>query len=245
MMWPASRYDVASEEFAFYANNHIGTPLIMAKYKNATGPVLWEADYKPFGEAKVYPKSAETNNFRLPGQYYDEETSLYYNYNRYYDPKTGRYLKPDPVGLLGGTNLFVYAQNNPVNLIDPYGLFIWGAHGNASGGVIAAIDGTAALLVKGLFNDIGLEADISGSFGPQITADLGAGFVIAPFADCISDLGGESMKINLRAFIGIDISIPDANPWDFAVSVDLIPGFDFGLGFGAGWAWLFGEDGGE
>ena len=56
------------------------------------------------------------------GQYYDQETGLHYNYHRYYDPKTGRYLTPDPIGQFGGINLFVYAQLNPINATDPWGL---------------------------------------------------------------------------------------------------------------------------
>ena len=56
-----------------------------------------------------------------PGQYYDAETGLHYNWHRYYDPETGRYLRPDPIGLAGGINLFAYVQNDPVNLIDPLG----------------------------------------------------------------------------------------------------------------------------
>jgi RHS repeat-associated protein len=59
----------------------------------------------------------------FPGQYYDTETGLHYNYYRYYNPPTGRYLTADPIGLRGGINLFVYARNNPVKLIDPTGLF--------------------------------------------------------------------------------------------------------------------------
>ena len=57
-----------------------------------------------------------------PGQYYDSETGLHYNYFRYYDPTTGRYVTPDPIGLVGGINLFFYSNNDPVNSIDPYGL---------------------------------------------------------------------------------------------------------------------------
>lgn len=59
----------------------------------------------------------------FPGQYYDQETSLHYNWNRYYDPTTGRYVTPDPIGLEGGVNLFVYVQNNPTIYIDLFGLW--------------------------------------------------------------------------------------------------------------------------
>ena len=58
----------------------------------------------------------------LPGQYYDQETGLYYNYFRYYDPSTGRYITADPIGLVAGPNLYAYVSNNPLVYIDPYGL---------------------------------------------------------------------------------------------------------------------------
>jgi RHS repeat-associated protein len=83
--------------------------------------------YKPFGEADVNPNSSVVNNFRFPGQYYDQETGLHYNYHRYYDPSPGRYLTADPIGLYGGINLYTYVLNNPVNYIDPLGLIRYNA----------------------------------------------------------------------------------------------------------------------
>jgi len=107
-----------NQKIYYFINDHLGTP---QKLLNENADVVWSADYKPFGEADVYIETFE-NRFRLPGQYYDSETGLHYNYHRYYDPSIGRYLRADPIGLLGGTNLFLYANTNPINFIDPLGL---------------------------------------------------------------------------------------------------------------------------
>jgi RHS repeat-associated protein len=63
-----------------------------------------------------------TNNFRFPGQYYDEESGLHYNWHRYYDPRTGKYMTADPIGLSEEVNLYTYVKNNPNRFIDPQGL---------------------------------------------------------------------------------------------------------------------------
>jgi RHS repeat-associated protein len=102
----------------YYHNDHLGTPQRMT---DASANVVWSADYLPFGQANVNVALVE-NNLRFAGQYYDAETGLHYNYHRYYDPKLGRYLRADPIGLIGGLNLYSYVSNEPIRRIDPFGL---------------------------------------------------------------------------------------------------------------------------
>ncbi|WP_211212170.1 RHS repeat-associated core domain-containing protein [Kiloniella laminariae] len=93
--------------------------------------MTWDAALTPYrGESSVL--GAAVMKLRLPGQYVDEETGrggasslthpLYYNYNRDYDPATGRYTQVDPIGLAGGVNTYAYVGGNPVSYFDPDGL---------------------------------------------------------------------------------------------------------------------------
>jgi RHS repeat-associated protein len=112
------RTDCPGEDIYYYHNDHLGTP---QKMTDMNGAVVWSADYRPFGQADVTVNTV-VNNFRFPGQYYDQGTGLHYNWHRYYDPGIGRYLRADPIGLIAGVNLFRYCANRPLNLIDPQGL---------------------------------------------------------------------------------------------------------------------------
>ncbi|HRH82386.1 MAG TPA: RHS repeat-associated core domain-containing protein [Thiobacillaceae bacterium] len=102
----------------YYHTDHLGTPQAMT---DAAGQVVWQADYEPFGKAVVKVNSVQ-NNLRLPGQYFDAESGLHYNFFRDYDPGLGRYIQADPIGLAGGLNLYAYVGGNPVSKIDPLGL---------------------------------------------------------------------------------------------------------------------------
>jgi RHS repeat-associated protein len=110
-------------------NDHLSTP---QKMTDATGAVVWAADYKPFGEATL-TVSTITNNLRFPGQYYDAETALLYNFARTYNPAFGRYIESDPLGIEAGKNhIYVYVENDPIMNSDPWGLM--GAKGDNPAG---------------------------------------------------------------------------------------------------------------
>lgn len=100
-----------------------GTPRALS---DETGDVKWLATYTPFGQAEV-TEDPDGNgqdvvlNLRFPGQYYDAETGLHYNYFRDYDPSTGRYIQSDPIGLDGGLNTYLYGNANPLRYVDPTG----------------------------------------------------------------------------------------------------------------------------
>jgi RHS repeat-associated protein len=104
-----------------FVNDHLGTP---QRLITATGTIVWQAAYFPFGKAQVTTATVQ-NNLRFPGQYYDAETGLHYNWNRFYDPETRGYISADSIGLDGGMNLYTYVGGNPVNRVDLEGL-AWG-----------------------------------------------------------------------------------------------------------------------
>ncbi|MCR4308239.1 MAG: RHS domain-containing protein, partial [Candidatus Berkelbacteria bacterium] len=114
---PLARIDNNTDIY-YYHTDHLGTPQAMT---NSGGATVWKASYEPFGKATVTTQTI-TNNLRFPGQYFDQETGLHYNWHRYYDPKIGRYISSDPIGLAGGLNTYTYALNNPLRYIDPFGL---------------------------------------------------------------------------------------------------------------------------
>ncbi len=105
--------------------DHLGTPVSIT---DATRRVVWSAEYEPFGVAHIDEdpdgdNNALTLNLRFPGQYADAESGTYYNVMRDYDPETGRYLTPDPLGLFDGANKYAYVHGNPISHSDSLGLY--------------------------------------------------------------------------------------------------------------------------
>ncbi|MDO8344562.1 MAG: RHS repeat-associated core domain-containing protein [Cellvibrio sp.] len=100
-------------------SDHLNTPQVIT---DANQQVVWMGDYEPFGKLAANQTNSIKLFSRFPGQYLDNETGLYYNYFRDYDPSIGRYIESDPIGLEGGINTYGYVVGNPVNNIDPKGL---------------------------------------------------------------------------------------------------------------------------
>lgn len=138
---PLAQIDAGSPEVLTYLHtDHLMTP----RYgTNAGGSTVWTWDSGAFG--KEAPTGTATVNLRFPGQYFDAETGLHYNWNRTYNPAIGRYISSDPIGLDGGLNTYNYATVNPLKYVDPSGFMRWEGPGTFLGA------GEGAGGISGLF----------------------------------------------------------------------------------------------
>ncbi|WP_323856746.1 RHS repeat domain-containing protein, partial [Xenorhabdus doucetiae] len=120
---PSAR--VEKGKLHYIVSDHQGT---VREMLNENGTLVWAQRLKTWGKAERFQVIASNNpdyhvgcNFRFCGQYEDEESGLYYNRFRYYNPETAQYISADPIGLLGGFNPYGYVHN-PTGWIDPFGL---------------------------------------------------------------------------------------------------------------------------
>jgi len=102
-----------------YVTDHLGTPQEMY---DQDGEIVWAADFSAYGLTARSLAQEVDNPIRFPGQYYDQESGLHYNRFRYYDSQVGRYINQDPIGLIGGANLYAYVVGNPLSYSDSSGL---------------------------------------------------------------------------------------------------------------------------
>ncbi|WP_212848512.1 RHS repeat-associated core domain-containing protein, partial [Acinetobacter baumannii] len=116
-LWKTGKQGKEFDDVWFYHCDHLGTPQEMTDH---TGAIIWKAEYKAWGDCKAEKAKSNffenseiiSNNIRFQGQYFDEETGLHYNRYRYYSPYVGRFISKDPIGLLGGNNVYAYAPNS-------------------------------------------------------------------------------------------------------------------------------------
>jgi RHS repeat-associated protein len=101
--------------------NHLGTPEALIAQDGLE--LVWQIELDPWGQTqREYNPNNMLQPIRMQGQQLDAETGLFYNRYRYYDPAGGRYVTQDPIGLLGGANLYGYVGGDPLFYVDPHGL---------------------------------------------------------------------------------------------------------------------------
>lgn len=196
--------------------DHLGRPQTLTQ----NGTVRWQAFNSPF-HRKVTASAIGAMNLGFPGQYYDDESNLYYNWHRYYDPSTGRYTQSDPIGLAGGLNTYAYVGGNPLLSIDPFGLY---ETSFVVGGAVAGV-----LMVPPVFGNlppIGFEVSLSVSVSRSGWALTGS---------------GTTFKEGFGAFVGATVIVGGAygqeicDGWSYpkgeAFSVSAGKGLVGGLGY--------------
>lgn len=146
--------------------DHLGTPRLITDQQQR--PVWRWENQEPFGNNPPNQDPANTGivfpfNLRFPGQYFDSETGLSYNYFRDYNPAIGRYVQVDPIGLEGGINTYSYVVGNPLSHVDPTGEFAW---------AIPAVGLVTGALIGGM-----IWSDTDSATPPYVADDDGYGQV--------------------------------------------------------------------
>jgi RHS repeat-associated protein len=117
---PLAQIENATGNIAWYFNDQLGTPI---RQTDATGRVLWQAEYEPYGTIYAIRRGESRHQpLRFPGQTAEEGSDLYQNVFRFYRARWGRYTEVDPLGLAPDMNLYRYALGNPVVQSDALGL---------------------------------------------------------------------------------------------------------------------------
>jgi RHS repeat-associated protein len=192
--------------------DHLNRPV---KMTNSSGAIVWNAVWQPWGGAHTLT-GAEALNARFPGQWFQLEAGLHYNWHRHYDPSLGRYTQPDPLvfedefedfvlpGFQDGPSLYAYAGNSPHINVDEDGQFI---------PIILGIGG-------GLIYEIILDKycgcpSNAGSYAASASAGGAIGDFVSPIAKTSKRLGKSSRYLSRlsRFFTKVTGNYKLKKPW--------------------------------
>lgn len=165
--------------------DQLDAPVVLT---NQAGDVVWQAEYEAYGNVQINEDvdgdlQSVQFDLRRPGQWGDAESGLYYNYFRYYDPATGRYITSDPIGLLGGINTYTYVFNNPISWSDPLGLR-------------AIPTPVGPLPIPGPVDISGI--DTTQPFFPPSWGDAGNGLICAKYGMCSNNESADTEREKSR-----------------------------------------------
>ncbi|MGU1523315.1 RHS repeat domain-containing protein, partial [Pseudomonas aeruginosa] len=149
---------VGNPTLLYLHGDHLDTPRLAT---DASGQIAWQWQSDAFGRGEALSQGSTQVNLRFPGQYYDAESGLHYNYFRDYDPQTGRYVESDPIGLRGGLNTYGYVMGNPLRYIDPTGESIAIVEALVVGAVIVG----GAMIINSLGNPAGQDSQGGDNYG--------------------------------------------------------------------------------
>ncbi|GHT96521.1 hypothetical protein AGMMS49545_21720 [Betaproteobacteria bacterium] len=138
-------YRVRGKKRDYYAKDHLGSVRDILDEK---GAVAARYDYDPYGQLTNNPTTKP--EFGYAGMQYHAPSGLYLTKYRAYDPKDGRWLSKDPIEEAGGLNLYGYVEGNPVNWIDPLGLWVEGTY-NLTTNILTLRDREKGTTISGTF----------------------------------------------------------------------------------------------
>ncbi len=210
----------AARALYFIHVDHLNTPRLIADSMQKT---VWRWDQQePFGNNPV-SEDPDVDSIafsfpqRFPGQYYDAETLLHYNYFRDYDASLGRYVQSDPIGLVGGLNTYGYVGGMPISFADPTGEIFFVPvvlAGILAGGSAATTTTMTVVTVSAIGATVGAitgAVQAGQSLGwctetaPQIVASAAAGFAIGGVSGIVTaplGFGGVLLAGGIAGFSG-------------------------------------------